>query len=269
LINFDYSLNSTPSKDVGIGFKMTASDTVGYPTYVEGENVAIYTIKADNEVDKWFTATVLITTDMTANVVNSFGYNDIVTALNSYLYGYIISDDVFIISVKNIKISEVKDSVGNDLINAVGAQCLTDEAEKIAGGQALRYSFTYDTKTGNEIFINGNEYVVKERGFIYVNGNNYAKGGLYKADFNLTNAKAGKYKFNSKTTALDVCWKYAAIENTDLYSLSFSTYVKDFDVDDTKELMVKAYLIIEIDGQQFTVYSDAVNRSVAYLKSLA
>ena len=269
MINFDYALNSTPNKDIGIGFKTTASDTVGYPTYIEGENVAIYTVKADKPVDEWFTATVLITTDMTANVVNSFGYDDVITALNTNLYGYIISENLFALSIKNIKISEIKDSFGNDLINAVGAQCLTADAEKVTGSQALRYSFTYDTKTGNEIFINGNEYKIKERGFIYVNGNNYAKGGLYKADFNLTNAKAGKYKFNSKTTALDVCWMYSAIENTALYSLAFSTYVKDFDLDDTKELMVKAYVIIEIDGQQFTVYSDSVNRSVAYLKSLA
>ena len=173
------------------------------------------------------------------------------------------------VAIKNISICEVKDSAGNDLISVVGAQCLTNEAEQIADSQALRYSFAYDSKTGNEIFISGTEYTVKERGFIYVNGNNYAKGGIYKSDFNLNNAKNGKYKFNAKTNNLDVCWKYSAINNTDLFSLSFSTYVKDFDVDDTKELMVKAYVVIEIDGQRFTVYSDSINRSVAYLKSLA
>ncbi len=268
MINFDYALLATPSADIGVGFKTTASDTVGYPSYIEGENIAIYTIDADVLVDQWQTATVLLTTDMMSNVKNSYGYDDILTTLNTNLYGYIIGEDKNLVSVKNVKIKELKNSAGADLINAVGGQCLTADAEEKAGSQALRYSYSYDTVTGNEIIIDGKEYYVKERGFIYVNGNNYAKGGLYKADFNLTNAKAGKFKYNGKNTNLDVCWKYSAIEGTELYNLTFSTYVKDFDLDDTKELMVKAYVIIEIDGQLFTVYSDSVNRSVAYLKSL-
>lgn len=268
MINFDYALSAAPNGDIGIGFKTTAADTIGYPTFIEGKDKAIFTVKSDKTVGEWYTATVLLTTDMSANVVNSYGYDDVLTSLNSNLYGYVIGDEAGKLAVKNVTVTALYDKAGNDLVNTVGGQCLTAEAEAIAASQAIRYSFTYDTKTGGEIFIGDNEYKVIERGFIYVNGNNYAKGGIYKGDFNLTNAKNGAYKYNSKNNNLDVCWTYSAIENTDLYSLAFSTFVKDFDIDDTKEMMVKAYIIIEIDGQQFTVYSDSINRSVAYLKSL-
>ena len=44
--------------------------------------------------------------------------------------------------------------------------------------------------------------------------------------------------------------------------------VTDFKAYDTKECMIKAYLIVEVEGQLFTIYSDSINRSVAYLKGV-
>lgn len=269
MVKFDYSLIDTPSEDIGIGFKTTAVDTIGYPTYIEGEDIAIYTVSADKTVGQWYTATALLTTDMTATVKNSYGCDDIVTALNTNLYGYVIGDEKNLVSVKNIAVRKLTDLSGNELIDVKGGQCLTNEAEALAGQQALRYSFSYDTVTGNEIIIDGEEYTVKERGFIYANGNKYASGGVYNANFNLTNAKAGQFLYNSKKTNLDICWKHSSIGSTGYSNLIFSTYVKDFESNDTKELMVKAFVVIEIEGQEFTVYSDSVNRSVAYLKSVA
>ncbi len=266
-IDFEYKIKGNLSKGSGLSFKYTKNDG-NFVTYVEGKNKVIYKFSADKELDIWHTGTVLLTTDMYALVEDSIGYDDELIAVSNVLYAFIKDeDDAANIEIKNFNVKKLTDKADNDLINVMGASCLTDAAEQAAGCQALRYMFTYDTKTGAEICIDGTDYTVKERGFIYANGNLYAKGGVYKGDVNLTNAKAGKFLTNGVNTNLDKCWDYSEIQGTDYYSLVFSTYATDFELEDSKELLVKAYLVVEIDGQEFTIYSDAINRSVEYLKS--
>lgn len=267
-IDFEYQIKGEISKKCGIAFKY-AKDDGNFVTYVEGKNKALYTIPEGKEQNNWYTATVLLTTDMYALVEDSIGYDDTITAVSKLLYLYVIDeDDAINLEIKNITANKLVDSVGNDLINVMGASRLTDEAEAVAGSQALRYMFTYDTKTGSEISIDGTDYTIKERGFIYANGNLYAKGGTYKGDMNITNAKNGDFLTYGKTQGFDSYWDSKAIDGTDYHSLVFSTYITDFKAYDTKECMIKAYLIVEVEGQLFTIYSDSINRSVAYLKGV-
>lgn len=267
-IDFEYKIKGELSDNCGFAFKYAKEDG-NFVTYVEGKDKILYTIPQGKSLNEWHTATVLLTTDVYALVDNSVGYNDTLTAVNKLLYCYIDGEDNAInLELKNFSVKKLLDSAGNDFINVMGAACLTDGAEEAAGCQALRYMFTYDTKTGAEINIDGTDYAVRERGFIYANGNLYAKDGVYKGDINVTNAKAGKFLTNCMTDGFDNCWAYSEIEGTDYYSLVFSTYATDFLSEDTKELLVKAYVVVEVDGQEFTVYSDAINRSVDYIKKV-
>ncbi|MEE0945436.1 MAG: hypothetical protein U0M42_01235 [Acutalibacteraceae bacterium] len=266
-INFEYMIKGQLSAKCGLAFKYTDAQK-NFTTFVEGKNKNIFAFDSSKELNVWHTGTVLLTTDMYALVEDSVGYDDELTSVNKILYAFIKDeDDAANLELKNFTVKELKDKAGNDLIDVLGGACLTESAEQTAGCQAIRYMFTYDTKTGAEICIDGTDYTVKERGFIYANGNLYAKGGVYKGDINITNAKNKQFLTNGVNTNLDKCWDYSEIEGTDYYSLVFSTYVTDFELDDSKELLVKAYLIVEVDGQEFVIYSDSINRSVEYLKS--
>ncbi|MEE0945493.1 MAG: hypothetical protein U0M42_01535, partial [Acutalibacteraceae bacterium] len=264
-VTFDYIVRNTIENNIGIGFKTTAADGIGYPTYIEGKDVAIYNIKTDAATSKQHTATTFITTDMYATVDAKYGDDDLIAA-NSKLFGYVIGSDENV-SIFNIKVEKVTDSSGNNVVNVGGAQCLIESAEATVGSQALRFTFNYDTMTGNELYINGIAYTVKERGFIYLDGNNYALNGIYSGNINLANAKAGVFVFDSKTDNFSRCWTATQIGDTELYNIGFSTYIKKFLIDDTREMMVRGFVVIEVDGQLLTIYSNTISRSVEYVKN--
>ena len=270
-VNFTYMLTNTPATDIGIGFKTTAADGIGYPTFIEGQNTAIYTIAANKQVGVTHTASAIFTADMYAGVINDGnGCNDTLSALNSKLYAYLTdityNDCVIITGIDVV-------ALGSDIITVKGGQALNAEAELKENCQAIRYSFGYNSKFGDTIIIDGVSYKVKERGFIYANGNNYAnKSGdnlVYTGDMNVTSAKDNsKYVVTGKTTGLTQCWAVEDVAGQPYYEIQFSTYVTNFAKDDTRELLAKAYLVLEMGGQNFTVYSDFVNRSVSYIKSI-
>ncbi len=265
-VSFDYALKNELTNDVKIGFKTTNSDG-NVPTYIEGKDVAIYKILADKQVGTTYSANILLTTDMLASLVtDNLGFNDVLAAANSMLYGYIIgeNDDVYI---RNITITPLSDYQSNDLIGVGGVQILTDDAVISAGGQqAMRFTFNYDTRNGSDILIDGSYYTIKARGFIYGNGKGYLNDGKYLGDMNLTNARDNKFVYSIKSTDLGYCWTTTNITD-DLYNIGFSSYITKFAVDDSRELIARGFIVVEIDGQEFTIYSDTITRSVEYVRS--
>lgn len=264
-VTFDYVVNEEISSDIGIGFKTTAVGGAGTPSYIEGKNIAIYNIPANKNVGTFYKATVLLTTDMCATLFrDNKGYNDTWLADNSVLYGYVIGDAQKI-SICNIEAVELKDVSGHNFIGFYGGQVLNEAAEGSLNAQAIRYTFYYDSKTGNELYVDGKYYTIKERGFIYANGKKFAADGVYEGDMNLKNAKAGAYYYTSKAEGFTNCWDSVYVYDG-VYNVGFSNYVTDFKVNDDRELMARGYLVVEIDGQEFTVYSKMINRSVNYIK---
>jgi hypothetical protein len=172
-------------------------------------------------------------------------------------------------------------------IAASGASVLTDDAAAAAGQQAMRYYFDYKTDDGSQIYLGDEVLTVVKRGFLYANGsadngpggNNAHKGtagdGIItsyvsnwieygEAKFrNLTSSSV----YSEKSDNLDRCWKY----NEEDKMMRFSTYVTGFGLNDkTKKLEVMAYIVVEANGQQFTLYANkSINRTVEGTKTLA
>lgn len=149
-----------------------------------------------------------------------------------------------------------------EVISTGGASDLTEEAAMTSKNQALRYYFSYETPDGATLTLDGKVFNVVERGFIYKNGaiDKYTTNHTYFGGMTLGSQGTAVEK---KTDSFNYCWEY---EGSDM---TFSTYINGFsDEMADYELIVRGYITFKDEnGQQHTIYSDTINRSVNYIKN--
>ena len=295
------SVTYKATTDTPIHFLMTISSVTNpggsMRSYLE-ESKKFYTVKAgDNtveecpETDGWKTVTYYLTADtpheVTANNNNN-GLDDTKVnlgfdALYLLVYKETGSHNVDI-AIKETKIEDL----GN-VVEAKGASVLKAEKAEEVGSQALRYYFDYKTATdGTTITIDGKDYPVKERGFLYTNGaiTHYAKEGVYSevtgtngnvtvydyrgryfvtanatekygysASFQMWLAKA---KFSSSKNLLTHAGIKEGFENNwafneETKTVRFSTYVKGIPEESyDAKMMVRGYVIFEVEEEDGT-----------------
>ena len=201
---------------------------------------------------------MFVTTDLIGTLTQSAG-DDLKTVLGDYIYLSIKDNDND--GASSLYISEIEVTDIGNVISTDGASKLIDEAAISSKNQALRYYFNYVTDDGYNIYIDSIPYTVVERGFIYVNGNfdSYTdNGAMTEGTGSLTlNGQEGLLSV-PKSEDLSTCWEY----DTTASEMTYSTYVKGFIQNDSKKLMVRGYVKFLVDGQEMTVYSNTVNRSV-------
>lgn len=180
------------------------------------------------------------------------------------------SNEIWISELTLTKIGEVF-SVG-------GASLLNEYAYVAAENmQAIRYYFGYDTVTAENddgeqvlnIVIGDNNYEIVARGFLYRNGavNKYTNNhSVTKEGMTYTAAlSSSEIKHQIKTKDFNTCWTY----DNKTGELCFSTYVDGYteEMYDLK-LMVRGFVTFrDKAGNEFTVYSSTINRSVNGMKN--
>ncbi len=222
------------SFNVGIGMRESARRDLQNIAFTYATSDKKYT-----EVTDWITEEYTIETGSFAGVMPVIGVNVYSATLpNRYdANGNKISsepgDSQFgynKLVVKSIKIEK------NPEINFGGASVLTPEAEEVAESQAIRVYASYNSNAD-----------ITERGFL-----------IYKGDSQnlLTEYTEGVFKV-SKTDNFDVCWNQTDTTTT------FSYYVKDFDINDTRAFTVRAYIKTS-DGKIYS--TEQKTYSVEYIK---
>ncbi len=144
------------------------------------------------------------------------------------------------------------------------ANAITNEGVSILKGktsaQAIRYYFGYNTTDGKDIILGGNSYEVVERGFLLANG-------AGRIDDGVCIDSADVLKKSVSGEALTNCWQVTDIGGGKS-NIWFSSYVDGFANGDTRKLFVKGYITFKANGNEFTIYADASNGSVATIDAL-
>ncbi len=250
-VNFDYIAENNFS----VGFFTADENNANSVGYAEGKDIAVYNVEVKNDILK--TATTYVTVDKKGATDDAVGTD---------LYMYVIGDanGVEIANATAEKLTNVKGD--NALLSNDGAAMLKDVAENES--QALRYFFNYDTVNGNDIVIDGEVYTVKSRGFLLANGDVLGTEQITRT----TAVNANVIDYNVKN--LGNCWNYAANGDAlDSSELCYSIYVTGFNAvngsyNNTKRLYAKGYIVVEIDGVEYTFYSAEVNMTVSEVANL-
>ena len=173
-------------------------------------------------------------------------------AQGNALYMYLVGGTSADMTIINVALEKVTNIKGDNLLANGGVSMIKglDESEK----QALRYYFNYDTNTGKDLVLNGESFKVISRGFLLANADVMGDALITR-----TTAKENSAIIDINATNLTKCWKFN--ENTDgTYNLTFSTYITGFESEggtynDSKRLYAKAYIVVSINGTQYTFYS--------------
>lgn len=249
---YKVTLKYTATANTPVSF-LTAEDDINVNRgYVEAENFAVKTLVATNNET---TAEILFTVDKKSDGGVSQG-----DAL--YLYIPIGSANV---EISVLSLEKLNNAQGKSVVANGGASILIDQSEDTT--QALRFFFSYDTNTANEVVINGKAYALVSRGFLLANGEQ-------KADMLVSREKA---KTDSSIIDMNVtdflkCWEITENGNG-TKNLTYSNYVKGFESENgtynnTERLYVKGYLVIEADGEQYTLYSAETNYTVSEIANM-
>ena len=269
--NTTYKLTVTYKANIenSLGFNIVGATGdnmyVDYSCFEGYLNTSIYEIVPTSDyktVDIFFTASIKGT------VAEQSAGDDIKDVKgNGWAYLVIIDEnqsDNDSILIRDLEITEIKNA-----LNIGGASLLTDEGYAAAENtQAIRYYFSYTTskdEDGAKIRLGNKFYTIAKRGFLYRNGatDKYAdENSVTKEGMNITAAENNSdIIVKSKSTELNKCYLY----DYDTNNLCFSTYVSKY----TKEmyslkLMVRGFVtLIDEEGNEFTIYSAPINRSVS------
>ena len=153
-----------------------------------------------------------------------------------------------------IEVEKLTNAEGESLVGNKGVSMLEGRAEDET--QALRYYFTYDTATGEDIVIDGVSYTLKSRGFLLANADAVGYNSVTRASAAVSNS--GIIDVNIAEN-FNKCWKNTT--NTDgTANLWFSTHVKGFKAEDgtynaSQRLYVKGYVVINVNGNDVVLYS--------------
>lgn len=242
------------------------SNDVGY--YLEDE----FRFTTDTG-EEYKTSTFFLTPEFCATVTENGLADDNFTAYANYLYIHFyhdVDDITFSTGRPEAVFSQFDVEKLGEVVVADGVSCLNDDAAAQARSQAMRVYFSYKTTNGTHIEIDGVEYEILERGFVYKNGkaSGYTKnkGSEENPDYRYVGGMTkGKGLIESKVNAnFHKCWAYD--EETNM--LTFSNYIKDIPASmESSKLIVRGYVTFQdAEGNVMTVYSDLVNRSVAGIK---
>jgi hypothetical protein len=287
-ISYRISVTYKAKTSTDIGFYMLTTNITNSGStirnYLEGGK-AFHVVEAGTDTNGWTTATFYITADLPGEITESTnGLDDTKTSgANCGLYltlGKDSGSNNVEIAIKETKVEKLCEVVG-----ATGASVLTDAAAQEAGKQAIRYYFNYKTENeGADIVIGSQSFEVVERGFIITNGaiNNY--GCLNTTDNKYYYYSAGNsdygYATEHFTINLSEAKDFANIGTLSVKSVSDDDLKKMWSLDgDTvtfsnylinipeaaynAKFIVKGYVTFkDADGNEHTVYSKTVNRSV-------
>lgn len=249
---YSLTIKYTATAEIPISV-MTAEDgaintNIGF---VEGPNYAVRTLGVQNAET---TAQMFFTVDM---------YSEDGISQGDALYLYVPNAQNVELCIVEVK--KLNDISGKSLINNGGVSILKDMDQKDA--QALRFYFSYDTETGNDVIIDGKSYTLKARGFLIANGD-------VKRDslVSLEALKTDNAIINVMVTDFSSCWD--VIDNGDDTSkIVFSSYVKGIKSENgtynnTSRIYVKGYVVIEADGVEYVLYSYETNSTVSEIAAL-
>lgn len=273
-ITMTYKVNNvSESKPLRLQFTLgqfsnasSMSADVGY--YLEDE----FRFTTDTG-EEYKTSTFFLTPEFCATVTENGLADDNFTAFANYLYIHFyhdVDDITFSTGRPEAVFSQFDVEKLGEVVVADGVSCLNETAAAQAGSQAMRVYFSYKTTNGTHIEIDGVEYEILERGFVYKNGkaSGYTKNKgseenpVYRYVGGMTK---GEGLIESKVNAnFHKCWAYD--EETNM--LTFSNYIKDIPASmESSKLIVRGYVTFQdAEGNVMTVYSDLVNRSVAGIK---
>ncbi len=137
----------------------------------------------------------------------------------------------------------------SSLIGGIGALKLKESVATKENTQAIRVMFTYKAAdSADEIMIDGAVQTVKSRGILI-------KDALGSAELIKENLGNGKVFGSAKNSGMENCWSY----NTVNQNLTFSNYIKNFDIDDDRKISARGYIELN-DGRVF--YSDIITACV-------
>lgn len=244
------------SANSSFGFSFGMHQDNNFWSRAENFNTTEYRVK-NVKVGEWVEETVYFTVDFVGTVTDEaetgLNYN-ISNDYRATLSGAFLQDATEAGNDLYFKDFVVEDL--GEVMTAGGASVLTDAAADAANSQAIRYYFNYTTVDGSTIKLGDDTLTVVERGFLYRNG--YLEKGAAEKGFYTTTAGVVK---EGKTENFGTCWHFDEATG----KMTFSTYVTGFKkTGDTRKLEVKAYVIVEdANGNQFTLYADSINRSVA------
>ena len=219
------------------------SDGVDCTFLSEGERVRLEPTTTDKTIVMYIT-TPSLETYKTNNALQVLGISDV------------LSDKCKVIW-KAAKVEETS------VIGNAGVSMLKDKAPNES--QALRYYFTYDTTDGRDIFVFGKKYNVVSRGVLL------AKGPEATRDIRRENVDS-KYVYDLNTTELYKCWSAKSYEDS-TEMLYFSCYItnlksKNGGYNDTERIYARGYVVVDIEGIQYTYYSAPTSCTVKEVAEL-
>ncbi len=205
--------------------------------YAEGQRVRLTPTTTDKQVSLYITTPSLKT----------FKENNLLQVLS---ISDVLSDKCTVIW-KNLEVSKI-----NAVTNG-GVSML--KTVNPARAQALRFYFAYDTTDGSDIFVLGNKYNVVSRGVLV------AKGLDDSYDIKRESADS-KYIYDLNSTELYKCWSAKSYDDT-TEQLYYSCYVSDIasvkgGYNDIDRFYARGYVVYEMNGKQYTLYSDASSYTV-------
>lgn len=137
----------------------------------------------------------------------------------------------------------------SSLIGGIGALKLKESVATKENTQALRVMFTYKAAdSAAEVMIDGAIQTVKSRGILI-------KDAFSSAKLIIENLGNGKVFGNAKNSGMENCWSYNTINR----NVTFSNYIKNFDIDDDRKISARGYIELN-DGRVF--YSDIITTCV-------
>lgn len=230
--SFAFNMTDKTTYNITFAYKANKDSKISFglgETYNLTEYYALSEFDA-KATENWQKATVTMTAD--------FSKEDY--SLRSYaLVGMIETDGE--VYIDTITVSSV--------IGGIGALKLKDDVALSENKQAIRVMFTYKADdSADEIMIDGKAETVKARGIL-------VKDALADSELIKENLGNGKVFGTNKESGMDDCWSYNTVNG----NVTFSTYVKNFDVDDNRKISARGYIELS-DGRIF--YSDIITASV-------
>ncbi|MEE0946770.1 MAG: GDSL-type esterase/lipase family protein [Acutalibacteraceae bacterium] len=220
-LSFWYRAEGESDKDLTFSF-VNARDSANYCAITDKNTV---TIKAIDVKSEWTLVNIDLTTDfidssyvIPAVVVNA-NIND--TARTVYM-------DSFAVCVP---------------VENGGVAVLKDDAAQEAGGQAMRFFYSYHADENGKVLFSGKEYEITARGILVT----ATESGetLVRDNENVIRVE--------KNEKLDECWNY---ENG---VLTYSAYVKDLNMTESRKISARGYIVLD-DGT--VIYSSVTTYSL-------
>lgn len=222
-LDFFYKAEGDSTEPLTFAFlNMRNGESMGQST-----ELVITNVKSD-----WTQVSLYLTTDFALCEKNS-GYSGETFCIPAIM----VNDNARTVYMDSFSISRVMEKSGASVLN--------DNAASTAGGQAIRFCFSYSADAFGNLIANGQKLSVQERGILFTG-----------VDSNLLTVENKNNKaviFTAKTENFTECWNY---ENG---MLTYSTYVKDFSFTDSRTIFARGYVILE-DGT--TAYSDITEYSL-------